>query len=1204
MPSRHSIEKTLPIRDLAGDEFERLCLELLEAEGFTSVERLGGGTRQHGLDLLAREGESWVGAQCKCRRDFPPSLAAVEVAKLAGLPPESRPDRYLLAVTVDLSLAARDAVMDGLPDGVRGEIWGLSKLDGMIKRHGHLLDRYFSGPAAGADVLRKDFPVPWRIERPPLDELIERPQYEEAVKALVATAGGPRPVGITASHALRGAGGFGKTTLARALAHSDRVRRAFPSGVLWLEFGAEATEVRRIEAVRKVFAALTGRTAPRFATSVDAGDALGSLVLDSDLRLLVILDDVWSSLDYRPLIGLAPAITLLLTTRLRTVLPRSTESIDVDTMAGADAIAMLARGLPAGSKRPLYLLAEALGGWPLLLDLVNRYVLDITADGMDRNAALELVRARLEAGGITALDPEDPEARDQAVAFNLDYSLDRIARADDRARAFALAIFPEDVAIPLRHAADVWELDAADAHRLGKRLRDLSILQAFDGESMGLHDVIRKYFRERLDPDAEAAHRRLLDANRPRSGAWFDLPADRGYLWKHLGHHLARGAPQELATALGDGRYLEAKLDRAGVVALLSDFRSIGVEHPLAGVGHALKISRHILNRAPEQLAAQILGRVSRRDDTKGVRASARRLVDGRRPYPLHPSIGAPAGLDHIFDGHRHAVTAVAVTPEGRVVSAGDDNCLRVWNLLGDDCLILGGHTDVINGLAVLPDGLIVSASSDGTLRAWNIYSHDDLVIDGDEDSVNDVAAMPDGRFASAGADGSVRIWDLDDLGHPVVLRGHDGDVNAVTAMADGRVASAGRDGTVRVWNLDGGNPTIFEGHGDWVNAVAALPDGRIVSGSEDETVRIWSLDGREPVVFDGHSDLIDAVTALPDGRFLSASFDGTVRIWSPDHGPRQIFRGHTDAVHAIAATPDGRVISGGLDNVVRVWRIEESDKDAEALDHEGPVNAVTFLADGRIVSAGDDATVRIWPGVDGSNRILEGHTASVDALAVLADGRIVSGGFDKTLRLWDVTTGESVCLEGHGDYVHSAALLPDGRLVSGSVDGTVRLWTLDTGEHVIIGRHGDWVSSVAVAPGGRIVSGGGDHTLRLWSLDARALKTFEGHSDPVCSVAVLPDGTLVSGGQDNTVRLWDVDRGLLRVLDGHSNWVCAVAATGDGRLVTGSEDRSIRVWDLETGRSQAMDFDAGIRCVATARRRVIAGDGSGKVHELVLPPP
>ena len=76
----------------------------------------------------------------------------------------------------------------------------------------------------------------WSV--PPLrgDE-VARPELAEAlVAAVLAPDAGA--VGVTTG--LVGAGGFGKTTLARMVAHDPRVRAAFAGGVVWVTVGEDA----------------------------------------------------------------------------------------------------------------------------------------------------------------------------------------------------------------------------------------------------------------------------------------------------------------------------------------------------------------------------------------------------------------------------------------------------------------------------------------------------------------------------------------------------------------------------------------------------------------------------------------------------------------------------------------------------------------------------------------------------------------------------------------------------------------------------------------------------------------------------------------------------------------------------------------------------------------------------------------------------
>jgi hypothetical protein len=73
--------------------------------------------------------------------------------------------------------------------------------------------------------------VPMMAPEPPTD-FVERPIEFVAVKKQLLDSKGDA-IAITA--ALRGAGGYGKTTLAKALAHDPDIQDAYFDGVLWVE---------------------------------------------------------------------------------------------------------------------------------------------------------------------------------------------------------------------------------------------------------------------------------------------------------------------------------------------------------------------------------------------------------------------------------------------------------------------------------------------------------------------------------------------------------------------------------------------------------------------------------------------------------------------------------------------------------------------------------------------------------------------------------------------------------------------------------------------------------------------------------------------------------------------------------------------------------------------------------------------------------
>jgi len=106
--------------------------------------------------------------------------------------------------------------------------------------------------------------VPVMAREPPAD-FVERPAEFGALKRMLLDPKGDA-VAITA--AMRGAGGYGKTTLAKALAHDPDIQDAYFDGVLWVELGEKPENLLLI--ISDLITRLTG-TPPGLNTIHAAG---------------------------------------------------------------------------------------------------------------------------------------------------------------------------------------------------------------------------------------------------------------------------------------------------------------------------------------------------------------------------------------------------------------------------------------------------------------------------------------------------------------------------------------------------------------------------------------------------------------------------------------------------------------------------------------------------------------------------------------------------------------------------------------------------------------------------------------------------------------------------------------------------------------------------------------------------------------------
>jgi hypothetical protein len=86
---------------------------------------------------------------------------------------------------------------------------------------------------------------------PPLPtSFVPRARETEELIRLLLDPEKRNPVAITTT--LRGAGGFGKTTLAAAVCHDDRMIEAFDDGILWVTLGQSTQPAARAgEALRR-----------------------------------------------------------------------------------------------------------------------------------------------------------------------------------------------------------------------------------------------------------------------------------------------------------------------------------------------------------------------------------------------------------------------------------------------------------------------------------------------------------------------------------------------------------------------------------------------------------------------------------------------------------------------------------------------------------------------------------------------------------------------------------------------------------------------------------------------------------------------------------------------------------------------------------------------------------------------------------------
>ena len=1001
--------------------------------------------------------------------------------------------------------------------------------------------------------------VPRRVPLPPEllleDWVIDRPA--ELGQVVAALTSGRRAGGMIAiTTALTGAGGFGKTTLAKMACADRRVRRYFGGRVYPVTIGRDVRGAAAIAAKVNDVIKLVGGVDATFTDPEQAGQRLGSLLNEGPRRLLV-LDDVWEREQLDPFTDGGTRCARLVTTRTPALLAGRGVAVRVDQMSPAQARRLLTGGLPPLDPAVTDGLLGATGSWPLLLRLVNKIMVNAAqaegAAGVSAAGALLLDRLRAEGPAAAdrllgvpgrLVDVGNPRDRERAVLATVDASRQLLDPADAQ-RLAELAVFTEDEVIPAEMVAMLWGatagLDRLQAAQVCARLAELALVTIHrhggegaggggatvmeDGAGVALHDVVRDFLRAELGAERLAAlHRVLLDAaaaglpaaspladpdSSHRVVAWWELSAGGRYLRDHLIWHLLEAGRAAAAEELAcDLRWAGTRLVEAGPAAVAAGLSTAATPRAARLRVVVTQVEHLLAPCQPSSAVVDVLHSRVAADPDWGPQVTALREIC-RRPrlvnrWPL-PDLPHPA-LRISLEGDQGPVLGlcpVRVAGQDLLASVGDDE-VRIWDpATRRQRNVLEGHQD-------------------RALRACTVtVAGQDLL-------------------ATANGDGTVRIWDPATGRQRTILKGHQGSVWAVCPVAvDGHnlLASGGKDRTVRIWDpATGRQLTVLKGHQDEVWSVCPVRvDGQdlLASGGDDRTVRIWDpATGRQRTVLEGHSGHVHSVCPVRvAGQDLLASAsasarDDEVRIWDPAIGrQRTVLEGYSACVCPVRVNGQDLLASAGH-GTVRIWDPATGQQRVAFEDRRSSIFAICAVrvaGQEMLASAGHDGTVRIWDlatrqqrNTQEGRQELEGRQEEVYTVCpvTVAGQNLLASAGHVTVRIWDPATGQQhAILEGHENLIRSLCTVTVARqdlLASGGDDGMVLLWDPATWQKRDV-------------------------------LERRQSQVFA-----VCPVRVAGQEMLASAGRDDTVRIWDLATGRQQVVLHHAS---GPVALGQGRL-------------------------------------------------------
>jgi WD40 repeat protein len=511
-------------------------------------------------------------------------------------------------------------------------------------------------------------------------------------------------------------------------------------------------------------------------------------------------------------------------------------------------------------------------------------------------------------------------------------------------------------------------------------------------------------------------HRKLVDAYRKKCPAGWADGTDDGYFYQHLPEHLLHsGLHDELRTLLFDARWLQAKMQVAGVASLFADFRLLPTDPDLAVAARSLRLCLHVVIKEPAALMPQMLSRLGAISPRLGalMAQASGHAAAGFRPIRTAP-FHSDSAVIATFKMHDECPDVLAIDAAGIVAASASRSALVVWTVADGSYLShLIGHEAQIVSLAFFPNGeLLASASMDCTVRVWEYRSgrclmtfrHDEafmlLAVDASSEMVYAIAS--DGKlFAWTWPEGRL-AWRRELLAStwrdrilPWRRKVPHGPVRCM-ALCDvlGMLVLLTESGDMVVSGLDPSRQSFRVPIKGTPLAAAIAPSGTtcaIAFAHRDggHRIEIWDLVHMRPVAdTGGRACAVEKLAYTPDGACLVAGAfpkpqtEHHMQLWQRGQTPLEVYRlglpgelvlattiraheGGVRSVHMARSAFTG--ISCGGEGLIRIWDVQRAlaagkDDDPARTAH-GP--SIPFPTGGHriaavVVNEGGDTAVSI----------------------------------------------------------------------------------------------------------------------------------------------------------------------------------------------------------------------------------------------------
>ena len=295
------------------------------------------------------------------------------------------------------------------------------------------------------------------------------------------------------------------------------------------------------------------------------------------------------------------------------------------------------------------------------------------------------------------------------------------------------------------------------------------------------------------------------------------------------------------------------------------------------------------------------------------------------------------------FDGHKHLIRKCLVL-EHFLITASDDNTVRVWNLETAECLqVLDKHKDSVtclNCLNLIPGDTnqIITGSSDKSMQVWK-YNYDKKLFEFVK-CINEKQSIVCQSFTSNNKRllinglyyGKISVWSFTnnfDYNNEISFDAHKKTVTCLITHENNLISSS-NGGEIKMWKLeDFSLLRNFENpHKKRISALELLRDkNQLISGSDDKYIKIWNLENGICIKTINNGSPVYSIKLISNNQIAIGGYSGDRRLELKiiDFDEEKILKklvGHESHVFHLELFQNRYLFSTSSDKTVKLWKL------------------------------------------------------------------------------------------------------------------------------------------------------------------------------------------------------------------------------------------------------------------------------------------